>query len=134
MVSTRLLLALVLIAAPPLLVASGNDTYEVWAIDQSNSPGTTYGGTLYIWDALVSFVASGHVLVIDAATRTPVDCLWTSVGAGGARQVHFAIPSPDQRALRLGRQPERQALRAHQHELPHQQLSCSTRPPTIRRR
>ncbi len=34
MVSTRLLLALVLIAAPPLLVASGNDTYEVWAIDQ----------------------------------------------------------------------------------------------------
>ena len=23
--------------------ASGNDSYEVWAIDQSNSPGLTYG-------------------------------------------------------------------------------------------
>jgi hypothetical protein len=29
-------------------LASGQDTYEVWAIDQSNSPGTTFGGTLYI--------------------------------------------------------------------------------------
>lgn len=24
--------------------------YEVWAIDQSNSPGVGFGGTLYIWD------------------------------------------------------------------------------------
>ena len=24
--------------------------YEVWSIDQSNSPGKTFGGTLYIWD------------------------------------------------------------------------------------
>jgi DNA-binding beta-propeller fold protein YncE len=30
--------------------AGGRDSYEVWAIDQSNSPGTTFGGTLYIWD------------------------------------------------------------------------------------
>ena len=30
--------------------ASGADAYEVWAIDQSNSPGTAFGGTLYIWD------------------------------------------------------------------------------------
>ena len=28
-------------AAPP---------YEVWAIDQSNSPGKGYGGTLYVYD------------------------------------------------------------------------------------
>jgi hypothetical protein len=99
------------------LRASGNDTYDVWAIDQSNSRGKTFGGTLYIWDghdlenlhrrpsatpeaidlsdaaatlclartganpvrphmlainpsqthAIVSFVASGHVLFIDAA-------------------------------------------------------------------
>ena len=24
--------------------------YEVWGIDQSNSPGKTFGGTLYIYD------------------------------------------------------------------------------------
>ena len=125
---------------------SGQDKYEVWAIDQSNTPGTTFGGTLYIYDgddlqrghaaaeavperidlggaaaslclastgaspvrphmiainasqthAIVSFVASGHVLFMDADTRLPVACLRTSIGAGGARQVHFAIPSPDE--------------------------------------
>ena len=154
MVSRRVLLALVLMATPPLLAASGNDDYEVWAIDQSNSPGTAYGGTLYIWQghdlergggpatavpertdlgaaaatmclaktganpvrphmiavnasqthAIVSFVASGHVLFIDAATRAPVDCLRASVGAGGARQVHFAIPSPDERYISVANQ------------------------------
>ena len=30
--------------------AAGSGAYEVWAIDQSNSPGKTFGGTLYIWD------------------------------------------------------------------------------------
>ena len=99
--------------------ASGNDKYEVWAIDQSNSPGKSFGGTLYIWDghalenrhraasapatkidlsrdaaalclartganpvrphmmainpaqthAIISFVASGHVLFMDAKAR-----------------------------------------------------------------
>jgi DNA-binding beta-propeller fold protein YncE len=128
--------------------------YEVWAIDQSNSPGKAYGGTLYIYDgaelerghasanavpekvdlsgaaaamclaktganpvrphmlainarqnrAIVSFVASGHVLILDAAARTPVDCIRTSVGAGGARQVHFAIPSPDETYLAVANQ------------------------------
>ena len=29
---------------------SGRVQYQVWAIDQSDSPGKTYGGTLYIWD------------------------------------------------------------------------------------
>jgi hypothetical protein len=154
MVSTRLLLALALMAAAPLLAASGNDHYEVWAIDQSNSPGTTYGGTLYIWQgrdlergagtsiavperidlgaaaaamclaktganpvrahmiavnasqthAVVSFVASGHVLFVDAASRAPIDCVRTSIGAGGARQVHFAIPSPDERYISVANQ------------------------------
>jgi hypothetical protein len=45
--------------------------------------------------AVLSFVASGHVVVFDAATREPVSCLRTAVGAGGARQAHAAIPSPD---------------------------------------
>lgn len=144
-----ILLALVLGLAVLLAArasAGGQGTFEVWAIDQSNSPGQTFGGTLYVWDghdleqgrkaaeavpekinlgaaaaalclaktgaspvrphmlafnasqthAIVSFVATGHVLFIDAESRAPVDCVRTSVGAGGARQVHFAIPSPDE--------------------------------------
>jgi hypothetical protein len=139
---------LALIAAAALAAtasASGRDHYEVWAIDQSNSPGLTYGGTLYIWDghalenrhraatvvaeridlggaasalcltrtganpvrphmmamspgqthAVISFVATGHVLFVEAATREPVACFRMSPGAGGARQAHMATPSPD---------------------------------------
>jgi DNA-binding beta-propeller fold protein YncE len=133
---------------------SGVGTYEVWAIDQSNSFGKAFGGTVYIWDghaleqgnragsvaseridlagaasalcfaktgvnpvrphmlavnrsqthAIVSFVASGHVLFLDAATRQPVECIRTSIGAGGARQVHFAIPSPDETYVSVANQ------------------------------
>ena len=45
--------------------------------------------------AILSFVASGHVVVFDAVTREPVACLRTSPGAGGARQAHAAYPAPD---------------------------------------
>lgn len=143
-------LLLLLLAGP----ARAHAGYEVWAIDQSNSPGRTYGGTLYVFDgedlergraadgapaeridlggaaaalclaktqanpvrphmiamnagqshAVISFVASGHVLVMDAATRTPVDCIRTSAGAGGARQVHLAIPSPDETYIAVANQ------------------------------
>jgi hypothetical protein len=125
--------------------AEGKSQYEVWAIDQSNSPGQAFGGTLYIWDgrdlenrhraasvvaeridlggeaaalclaatgahpvrphmmamnpaqthAVISFVATGHVLFMEAATRRPVACFRMSPGAGGARQAHMATPSPD---------------------------------------
>jgi DNA-binding beta-propeller fold protein YncE len=128
--------------------------YEIWAIDQSNSFGLTYGGTLYIYDgkdlergrkaaeavpekidlagaasalcfsktganpvrphmiavnasnthAVISFVASGHVLIMDGPTRTPVDCIRTSVGSTGARQVHFAVPSPDETYIAVANQ------------------------------
>lgn len=147
-------ITLALTAVLPVLGGSGNDTYEVWAIDQSNSVGLAFGGTLYIWDghaleqanqaadvapekidlagaatalclaktganpvrphmlavnasqthAIVSFVASGHVLFLDAATRQPVECIRTSIGAGGARQVHFAIPSPDETYVSVANQ------------------------------
>lgn len=40
--------------------------------------------------AIISFVATGHVLFMDAATRTPTACV--DVGA----QAHAAVPSPDQ--------------------------------------
>lgn len=130
--------------SPALLLAAADDRYEVWAIDQSNSAGKTFGGTIYIWNgravernsrsaqpdvidlsgaaaalcqsrtganpvrphmiamnpsqthAIVSFVASGHVLFIDAARREPVECIHMSVGADGARQVHMATPSADE--------------------------------------
>jgi DNA-binding beta-propeller fold protein YncE len=134
--------------------SSAESSYEVWAIDQSNSSGVTYGGTLYIYDgkeleqgasggepvpekidlagaaaqlcysktqanpvrphmiamnasqthAIISFVASGHILIMDAKTRAPVDCIRSSPGAGGSRQVHFAIPSPDETYIAVANQ------------------------------
>jgi hypothetical protein len=117
--------------------------FEVWAIDQSNSPGFDFGGLLSIYDgdgltrdpgtavpevvdlagsaselcreqtgsnpvrphsvmfnqgdshAVIAFVASGHVLFMEAATRTPVTCLQMSTGASGARQAHAAFPAPN---------------------------------------
>jgi len=134
--------------------AVAENRYEVWGIDQSNSPEKHFGGTVYIYDgkdlerghraaeavpekidlgleaaalclaetganpvrphmiainasqshAIISFVASGHVLIMDARTRTPIDCIRTSVGAGGARQVHFAIPSPDESYIAVANQ------------------------------
>lgn len=144
-------LAFFLLAAA---LSSAADKYEVWAIDQSNSPGLAHGGTIYIYDgadlerghqgasatpekidlagaattlcvsetganpvrphmiamnaaqthAIISFVASGHVLFMNAATRTPIKCIRTSIGASGARQVHFAIPSPDQTYVAVANQ------------------------------
>jgi len=134
--------------------AAAETPYEVWGIDQSNPPGKTYGGTVYIYDgkdlergdraatavpemidlsleasalclaqtgtnpvrphmiamnasqshAIISFVATGHVLIMDAPTRSPVGCIRTSAGAGGARQVHFAIPSPDESYIAVANQ------------------------------
>jgi len=132
--------------------ADDHKDFEVWAIDQSNSPELSYGGTLYIYDgktlerraakakperidlagtaaqlcgtktganpvrphmiamnasqthAIISFVASGHVVIMDAHTREPLDCIRTSVGAGGARQVHLAQPSPDESYIAVANQ------------------------------
>jgi hypothetical protein len=119
--------------------------FEVWLVDQSDSFGKTYGGTIYIYEgsdlngaaassatptdvldlgdstadlclaqtganpvrshmlsfnsthshAILTFVASGHVVIFEAATRTPVGCVRTSVGAEGQRQAHAAQPTPD---------------------------------------
>ena len=143
--NTLLLLSSLVAVLPLTASARGNNQYKVWAIDQSNSPGKAYGGTLYIWEgadlerrhgvpsapvtridlsadaaslclaqtganpvrphmmainpaqthAIISFVASGHVLFMDANTREPVACFRMSVGAGGAQQAHMSTPSPD---------------------------------------
>ena len=45
--------------------------------------------------AILSFVASGHVVIFDGASRLPIFAMRTSVGAGFARQAHAAFPSPD---------------------------------------
>jgi hypothetical protein len=140
------------ILAMSAVTAVAETPYEVWGIDQSNSPGKTFGGTVYIYDgkdlerraakavpevidlglaaatlcvdrtgaspvrphmlamnasqthAIISFVASGHVLIMNARTRTPIECIRASVGAGGARQVHFAIPSPDESYIAVANQ------------------------------
>ncbi|NUO52010.1 MAG: hypothetical protein HOV80_24430 [Polyangiaceae bacterium] len=44
---------------------------------------------------ILSFVVSGHVVIYDAKTRAPISCIRTTVGFGGQRQVHAAIPAPD---------------------------------------
>ncbi|MDQ3256339.1 MAG: hypothetical protein M3R15_21030, partial [Acidobacteriota bacterium] len=137
-------LALALLGLTVATPGSARD-FEVWLVDQSDSFGKTYGGTIHIYEgsdlngrdassatptdvldlsdataalcvtqtganperphmlffnaahshAILSFVASGHVVVFEAATRTPVACVRTSVGAGGQRQAHAATPTPD---------------------------------------
>lgn len=44
---------------------------------------------------ILSFVASGHVVIFDAPTRRPLECFRTEVGAGGVRQAHAAFPTAD---------------------------------------
>ena len=44
--------------------------------------------------AILAFVASGHVVVFDAATRRPLECVRTSQAPTG-RQAHAAYPAPD---------------------------------------
>jgi DNA-binding beta-propeller fold protein YncE len=138
------LLPLVLSAACDSSTApdGDEDSHEVWLVDQSDSPGRAFGGTLYIFDgddladpaaaspraridlggevaaacnaatganpvrphmllfdeththAILSFVASGHVAVLDAATQRPVACVRTSESPTG-RQAHAAYPAPD---------------------------------------
>lgn len=45
--------------------------------------------------AVLSFVASGHVVIFDAVTRTPLSCFETTIGSTNTRQAHAAFPAPD---------------------------------------
>ncbi len=45
--------------------------------------------------AVLSFVASGHVVIYDAASSEPLECFRMSPGAGDSQQAHAAFPSPD---------------------------------------
>jgi hypothetical protein len=54
--------------------------------------------------AVLTFVASGHVVIYDARAREPLACFRTEVGAGGARQAHAAWPTSDDRYLVIANQ------------------------------
>lgn len=133
------LLALLAIAVAGAARAGDSSGFEVWAVDQSNTTGTTSGGTIHVYDgedlngaaatgapaeriglggpatslclsqtgsapvrphmlffntgethAVLAFVASGHVLFLDAAARTPIACIDVGV------QAHAAVPAPDE--------------------------------------
>lgn len=46
--------------------------------------------------AILSFVASGHVVIFDAASRKPLNCFQTTVSESTkTRQAHAAFPAPD---------------------------------------
>lgn len=126
------------IAEPVLANGSPGGQFEVWLVDQSNTLGLTYGGTLYVYEgsdlmgsnassaaperidlagavsslclsstgtnptrphmlffngshthAILAFVASGHVVIFNAATRAPIRCIDVGV------QAHAAFPAPD---------------------------------------
>jgi DNA-binding beta-propeller fold protein YncE len=142
----------VLLLTSSLGLAPVESKNEVWSIDQSESAGKNYGGTIYIWNAkdlekvnkeavaekvdlggaaaalcmaqtganpvrphmltmnkasthaIISFVASGHVLFMNARTRQPITCIRTSVGSTGVRQVHQSFPSPDETYVAVANQ------------------------------
>jgi hypothetical protein len=54
--------------------------------------------------ATLSFVASGHVVFFNAATRQPLACFRTEPGAGGARQAHAVWPTGDDRYMLVANQ------------------------------
>ena len=128
--------------------------FEVWLMDQSDSNGGEYGGTIYIYHgddligedpasaqptdvidlsgetselcmastganpvrphmlsfnsthshAIMSFVASGHVVIFNGQTRAPVACFRTTAGAEDAVQAHAATPSPDDSYILIANQ------------------------------
>jgi hypothetical protein len=60
---------------------------------------------------VLSFVVSGHVLILDAATRTPLACFQTAAGTGGARQAHASFPAPDDSYILVANQNGKQLER-----------------------
>lgn len=61
--------------------------------------------------AIIAFVASGHVAILDSRSRSPVHCLRTTPGFSGARQAHNAFPTPDDRYIMIANQNGKQVER-----------------------
>lgn len=45
--------------------------------------------------AILAFVASGHIVIFNAETRTPIECFRTEAGVDGIQQAHAIWPAPD---------------------------------------
>lgn len=54
--------------------------------------------------AVLSFVASGHVVFFDAKRREPLACFRTEIGAGGQQQAHAIWPTGDDRYVLVANQ------------------------------
>jgi hypothetical protein len=118
--------------------------FEVWLLDQSDTDGVAYGGTVHVFrgrqaagtidlgaatsamclaatgrnpvrphmivfnrtdsHAAISFVASGHIVFLNARTRQPLACFSAEAGTGGARQAHALWPTTDDRYLVIANQ------------------------------
>ena len=63
----------VLLGAGGQTAATAHD-FEVWLVDQSNSPGETYGGTIYIYDG----ADSEREHLSDAAPTATIDLAGTA--------------------------------------------------------
>lgn len=84
-------------ATPAAVVDLGGQTNDVCWASTGRNPN---GAHMVLFNsthshAVVSFVFSGHVAIIDAASRQTVACFSTELGAGGARQAHAAFPTVD---------------------------------------
>jgi hypothetical protein len=53
---------------------------------------------------IVSFVVSGHVVILDATTRTPLACFRTEAGQGGLIQAHASVLTPDEKHIFVANQ------------------------------
>ena len=62
--------------------------------------------------AIVSFVASGHVVIFDAESRTPLACFLTSQSPTG-QQAHAAVPAPDGSYIVVANQSGKRLERIH---------------------
>jgi hypothetical protein len=72
------LLAVIGLWGVPRYAAAHNDKdFEVWVIDQANSPGTTFGGTLYIYRGadLLEEASTAKPEVIDLGGAVSTQCL-----------------------------------------------------------
>lgn len=93
-------------ATPSDVVDLGGQTNDVCWSSTGRNPN---GAHMVLFNsthshAVVSFVFSGHVAIIDAASRQTVACFSTEIGAGGARQAHAAFPTPDDRYVVVANQ------------------------------
>jgi hypothetical protein len=64
--------------------------------------------------AILAFVASGHVVVFDAAARKPLECVRTTEAPTG-RQAHAAFPSPDGSYILIANQNGKRLERLDSH-------------------